>query len=196
MKDAVAAAYEQSLLYGEHTWGIDFKRFGKRVYGKEWEAEHAAGKYKVAEESWKEHGKYAEDAEGLAVSRLEENVRALAEAIKVEGPRIVVYNPLPWPRDCSVDVDVGALAPEGLADLETRKQVPFKKNAGLVAQVHLAFIARNVPAIGYRTYVPTGKAAPSREANDLVSDEKTNTIENAFFRVTLDPARWPRLHPR
>ena len=35
-EDAVAAAYEGSLLYGEHTWGFDAKAF-PRLYGKAWE---------------------------------------------------------------------------------------------------------------------------------------------------------------
>ncbi|MCX6620381.1 MAG: hypothetical protein NTY38_04770 [Acidobacteria bacterium] len=55
----VAAAYEQSLLYSEHTWGLNVQKFGPRVYGEAWEKEHATGKFARMEESFADHGAYS-----------------------------------------------------------------------------------------------------------------------------------------
>jgi hypothetical protein len=184
-KDAVAAACERSLLYGEHTWGIDFKRFGKRVYGKEWEAEHAAGKYKLAEESWAEHGDYARAAAKLIMLALDSNMKALAAAIQLEGPRIVAYNPLPWARDEVLASSLPSGAPDGLVDLATGEKVPVQRDG---TGTGFRFLARGVPPMGYKTYV-AAKAAPVSGADELAADQKSATIENAFFRVRVDSAR-------
>jgi alpha-mannosidase len=56
-REAVAAAYEGSLMYGEHTWGYDAKQF-PRLYGKAWQEAEAAGRYKRLEESWGEKAAY------------------------------------------------------------------------------------------------------------------------------------------
>jgi len=184
-RDTVAAAYERSLLYGEHTWGIDFKRFGKRVYGKAWEAERAAGKYKLAEDSWAEHGDYARAAEQLAMPALGAGLQALARAVKVEGPRVVVYNPLPWTRDGPVLCSPPPGAADGLVDIATGESVPVEPER---TGKGIRFIARGIPPMGYKTYV-AGKAATVPGPGDLAADEKTATIENAFFRVRLDAMR-------
>ena len=60
---SIAAAYEKSLMYGEHTWGgsiawLDSK-FG---FGDSFWQERASGRYKRIEESWDEHTAYIEQA--------------------------------------------------------------------------------------------------------------------------------------
>ena len=60
-----AKAYENSLLYGEHTWGgalawITPYRGTQWNYGDKWKAEHAAGRFQRLEESWAEHTAYIE----------------------------------------------------------------------------------------------------------------------------------------
>ena len=47
----MTAAYEGSMLYGEHTWGFDAKAF-PRLYGEAWEEALAAGRYARLIESW------------------------------------------------------------------------------------------------------------------------------------------------
>jgi len=179
-KDAVAAAYERSLMYSEHTWGLDFKAWGKRLYGPEWEAAHAKGVYKRAEESWAEHGAYIRQAEAIAAPAIEANLHALARAVNVQGPRIVVYNPLPWGRRGVVAVAAPA-GIEGLADAATHRPVPVEREGDT-----LRFLGGEIPAMGYRTYVPSGERALD---SGLRVDKAQALIENGFFQVRLDPAR-------
>lgn len=178
----IATAYEQALLYGEHTWGINFAKFGPRLYGKPWRKAYAAGAYARAEESYAEHGNYNRHAEAIVVPALAAHTAALARGVEVEGRRVTVFNPLPWARGGVVEVAVPDDAPAALKDAASGEIVPV----GLVAG-KARFLVRNVPPMGYRTYVPAGSPAPP--ADELSVNESTRTIGNAFFQVKLDPAR-------
>ncbi|MEI2726203.1 MAG: hypothetical protein V9H26_22620 [Verrucomicrobiota bacterium] len=104
INDTVAKAYEQSLLYGEHTWGgsqswiTGYGKDTKWNYGDTWRAERAAGRFKRLESSWVEHTAYIENAQRLIQPVLDSQMRTLAESVAQNGPRIVVFNPLPWTR--------------------------------------------------------------------------------------------------
>ncbi len=99
----VEAAYEQSLLYGEHTWGGALAWLkGKLAYGDAFQRERSEGRYERTEASWAEHTAYIEKARDLITPALQGNLRMLAKA--VGGSRIVVFNPLPWKRDGVVRV--------------------------------------------------------------------------------------------
>ena len=103
---AVAHAYERSLRYGEHTFGLDAKRFDVFRYGPQDFAERRArGDYALLEESWREKGDSIREAAKAVDGPLAAHLDALAAATAAEGRRWTVYNPLPWGalgagRDC------------------------------------------------------------------------------------------------
>ncbi len=66
--------------------------------------------------------------------------------MKVEGQRIVVFNPLPWKRDGLVCLPLGFRAVAALQSVDGRQIAPIDASRG-----RLQFIARDVPAMGYRT---------------------------------------------
>ncbi|MBI4889986.1 MAG: hypothetical protein HY821_05120, partial [Acidobacteria bacterium] len=169
----IALAYEKSLLYGEHTWGMDSKRYGERIYGDEWRQAEAAGRFRVMEESWDEHAAYTRAVAEITVPNMSRDLAALAAQVKPAGLRVVVFNPLPWARNGSVEVETAAA---GLQDAETRQSVPVQRIG-----TRLRFIARDVPPLGYKTYIPGASATASPP------DAPENVIENSRFRVTLDP---------
>jgi len=180
----VAASYEGSLMYGEHTWGYSTP-LDRRVYGQAWQQERAAGKYARMEESWKEHAENIERAAALTESDLAGCMDILAQAVACDGSRVVVFNPLPWKRDAVVV----ALPWEN----ETSPPPAAVKNVatGEMAAVEFSrptvrFVARDLPPLGYVTYVPADRA-PAAEG--LAVDAASGTIENRWFRVRLDPAR-------
>ncbi|MGA8622360.1 MAG: hypothetical protein WB660_28045, partial [Candidatus Sulfotelmatobacter sp.] len=145
--EEVAKAFEQSLLYSEHTWGLGQS---VDVYGKAFK-ELPAGKYQKLEASWEDKTNYIRNAASITSSLLDAGLSALRQAVDTEGPRIVVYNPLPWRRSGMVDID-GA-----------------------------SFHAKDVPALGYRTFPP-----PLPMVSKTLSG---NILENEFMRVRLDPVR-------
>jgi hypothetical protein len=183
---SLATARENSLLYGEHTWGGALwwlTPYGKGInfhYGDIWRSERAQGRFQKLEASWAEHTAYIETAERIVRPLLDAHLQTLARAVGVNAPRIVVYNPLPWRRDGFVRAPLaGTVA--ALRATDDRQIVPVEPGQGVVG-----FVARNVPAMGYRTYVPVkGEAAALLPGGDA----KSAVIESRFFRAALDPAR-------
>jgi hypothetical protein len=183
----IAEARENSLLYGEHTWGGALywvTQYGQQLkwsYGDAWKAERAAGRFKKLEASWAEHTAYIEKTRGLVTPILEEGMRALAQSVGPEGRRIVVFNPLPWQRDGIVRVRSAGTGRSALQPADGGPAVPV-----VAEDDELCFVAHGIPALGYRMFVPAEAARPK---DDLRSDMKTGVIENECFTVTLDPAR-------
>jgi len=186
---AVRTAYENSLLYGEHTWGGALawvaKYSGKSdfPYGDAWKQQRAAGRFRRIEESWEEHSSYIRAARDAIAPVSAANLQALAAATAVEGPRIVVYNPLPWPRGGLVTVK--AEVPQKF-NAAKPADAPGAATALQVAGGTCQFLASDVPAMGYRTYQLTHAETP---APKLESNAQAGTIDNRFLKVALDPTR-------
>ncbi len=194
-KSAVATAYEGSMLFGEHTWGCSGERIGWK-YGEAWEKDRLARKaeYDFAEASWSEKGDRIRVADKAVTPALHADLGALARAVKVAGPRIVVFNPLPWRQDSFV-VASGAILRETresmyagaattmLKDVTTGKTVPVEIHHSKHGTM-LQFIARDVPPLGYRTYVPVDE-----KVGTLTLVDNQDVLENEYLRLRLDPKR-------
>ena len=110
-----------------------------------------------------------------------------------KGIPVVVFNSLGWQRDDVAEMTAGfteaGVTGISLTD-DSGKEVPLQIQEQLrypdggIKQVSIAFVARNVPAMGYTTYrllpeaTRTPQAAPSLPAPD--------TLENDFYRATFD----------
>jgi glycosyl hydrolase family 38 len=175
----VREAYEKTLLFGEHTWGPDVNRYAGYHYGDAWKNKLAAGDYRFLLEGFGQKRAYAQRAAELVDPAIDSRMAALAAAVKVTGPRIVVFNPLPWRRDGSVDVPWFDPT-TSVADVASGQIAPAATDGG-----RLRFVAKDLPPMGYRTFVPGARPAQGRVA----ANTQTRSIENEFLRVTLDPVR-------
>lgn len=133
--------------------------------------------------------RFAQDARYAAERVIRENLVKLSGRVNLTGPAIVVFNPLPWPRDARTE----CILPRDLLgkqfdllDTDGKGIVPYRLNRENSA---LAFTAPGVPACGYQVFpvaLSDGQSPPaSIPLGDAASFEKT-VIENRYYRVAIE----------
>lgn len=184
----VKQAYEQSVLFDEHTFGMAFSHGNQEEwkYGTDFDIARGRDSFRHIEESWTEKGNRIHQALRTIYPSFRKDLKNLANAVSFNGHKVVVYNPLPWSRSGTVDFHMGVYQKNykitALKDLSTGKLIPVEEGYS-----RLTFRADNVPSMGYKTYaVVTDQSAP--EQTPVYADQTSNTIENEYFKVVLDPA--------
>ena len=189
--DELREAYDNMLLYDEHTWGRDYP-----------EGE-------VQDWSWNEKSQYAYKAAGLVKPILSGSLESIAHKIELneDGQHIVVFNSLSFERTDVVRVEKFLVKePFDLIDTDGGAKVAYQRvrldgpqaAAPYSAYRHargqfeehelfdLVFVADAVPSMGYKTY----RIVPMEEADSSAGDITVGQgeIENRFFKVVLDSA--------
>ncbi len=193
--EEIREAYDNVLLYDEHTWGRAYPA-GK---GQDW--------------AWNEKSHYAYKAAGLAESILRGSLERIANKIRLDkqGRHIIVFNALSANRTDVVRVArFRVKEPFDLVDEETGRKVAYQiveldsPLAPVPYAAHrygrgqferhelfeLVFVAEDVPPIGYKTYriSQREKVAPFSSPPSvwrIVVGE--TSLENRFFKIRLDP---------
>lgn len=180
LSQPLARAYENSLLYSEHTFGYYGSQPGGFWYGDEWKQKLAEGKYARFLQSFNDKRAYIHTTESIITNALDERMQRLAQSVDADGPRIVVFNPLPWARGGEVQVNVPDDGCSSVRDLASGKILDAVVTAGRT----LRFFAGDVPAGGYKTFQPVAGRSPAS-----VASGGQGVIENAFLRLKVDAAR-------
>lgn len=183
-----ATAYENSTLYDEHTWGAyssieaPNSLFSRAVWNRK-----SGFAYSAAMEA---HSMVATAANKLAAplgNKGPEGIFNLGdlepeEAFKPSGiDEVLVINTLPWERRVVVDEPEprGGAAPVGVLDSFFNRGSGWGGNRPIPP---IKRVAGTVPPMGYAFLSSNGGIS----ARDLKADKAT--IENAHYRVTVDPA--------
>jgi len=167
-KEEMAEAYENSLMYGEHTWGSQTEGIPDNYWADT--LKKAIADYKLHgkpanlvkpslpffEESFNQHRRYIWKTRDLVESGISADMKMLAENVAVNGPRLVVFNSLPWKRDAVVTVNGES------------------------------FIATDLPPSGYKTFPLPAK---SEMATSSTSKSEETILESPFFKISINPAK-------
>jgi hypothetical protein len=187
--EQIRQAYDNMLLYDEHTWGMDYP----------------AGK--TQDWNWTDKSLYAYKAAGLAESILSKSIKRIADRIelKQQGHHIVVFNSLSFQRTDVVRLPrFEEKEPFDLIDNETGQKVPYQivkldsPQAPVTYAAHryargqfekhelseLVFVAEDVPSLGYKTY----RISPQEKTSAFESSINVDgtSLENRFFKVAVD----------
>ena len=134
----------------------------------------------------------------IAEEQLDARLRHLTTHIDTrgEGVAVVVFNGLGWSRTdvASASVgfaegdahDVALVGPDGQpvpVEVTQSKRHPD----GTLIQADIAFVARDVPALGYAVYRVLGSGADDADRSTPPVEPQA-VIENEFCRVACDPA--------
>jgi hypothetical protein len=175
---ALDSMWDSIFLMNEHTWG--WGRSVTEPHSEDSERELAYKRLRAAT---------ARDRIDYVLDRA---MTAIAGSIETPQRALVVFNTLNWRRDGWVEFDLQKT--RELVDIETQKVVPFEVLHDEPAYQRIRFIARGVPAVGYRTYqvrdkaavAPAQSASPATPSSTSPSQARPDTIENSFYRVRLD----------
>jgi alpha-mannosidase len=190
VKRLLDQSYERTLLFGEHTWGMDCKTFlfPRRYEKKEFLEDKRSERVLRMEQSWQEQREYLHTAEAA----LTEAVRLMSAGAGEGTPAYRVYNYLGWTRDAEVLLPHKA-AEQSLVDAATGEKVPLRQDdQGVWAEV------KSLPALGYKTLIAaehTLEAAATAEADPIAPSvgretagywhEEEAVMENEFLRVAV-----------
>jgi len=182
----IKKAVENCLLFDEHTFGLAMSHghSGYWCYGDQFRKNRTEDVFDPIEFSWKEKGYRIEDARRTIKPALNDKLRELAGSIDLKDNHITVYNPLPWERNGVVQLQVHSSVlgdATALKDVSTGKITVVSNNGNIIR-----FEAENIPAAGYKTYVPV-KAEVAKP--DISFDSDKDQIENKYLKVTVDRKR-------
>ncbi len=180
----IKKAVENTLLFDEHTFGLAMSHghSGYWCYGDQFKTLKTENIFDPIEFSWKEKSLRIIDAERVIIPELNDKLKELGNSININEAHITVYNPLPWKRDGLVVLQThsGSLKnANALKDLATGEIIETTNQGNVIR-----FIAGEVPAMGYKSYIPVEVKTKVNSGLELKKDQ--NVIENEFFKITID----------
>ncbi len=105
----------------------------------------------------------------------------LADQIHIPANTLVVFNSLNWKRDGVVETDL--FEHPKVVDLTTHQEVPLQVLYAKEKFLHVRFLAKDLPGVGYKCF----SIIYGKEGRPEVPESNEKTIENAFYRITVDP---------
>lgn len=158
--------WKNILFYNEHTWGA-FNAISQP------EREFVTRQWEIKED-------YANKADLSTRTVLTRSLNRVSQLFKVSGSTVFAYNWQPWVRTHPIELELNA--GEYLFDLEQEQPVEYDVIYEKNGYRKIRFIARDIPAMGYKGYEIRSADTPSAEKEEISG----NIAENQFYRLTVD----------
>jgi hypothetical protein len=173
--EAMKLLWDNLRMFDEHTW----------TSGRSWQdPEHAETLRQSAVKDSR-----ATNAKLLLEQLLDRAMASIADYIQRPSGTLVVFNPLSWRRSNLVETDIDKGIE--LVDLASKETVSYQELYTGQGFRHVRFLARDVPALGYKCYaLQPAKAEPVAQvplSGPAALQSASTTLESPFYRVTLDP---------
>ena len=166
-KAELADAWNNILLFAEHTWGA------ANSVGQP-DSEEAV-KQLAVKDNFATQGRFeVEDITNRSLGQL-------AQQIHIPARTLVVFNTLNWKRDALVETDLRKN--EELVDLTTHQNIPVEVLSEQENFLRVRFQASDLPPVGYKCFqIRAGSNSPAARA----AVETNPVIENEYYRITVD----------
>ncbi len=160
--------WQNLILFDEHTWGAA------------WSISSPQSQQTVRQLSVKDAFAIRADHEVQDV--IDQSMAGLADKIQNPSGTWVVFNPLNWKRSELVVTDLWKGSE--IIDLATHQPVPYQVLSESGKWLHIRFMAQDVPSLGYKCY----SIKPATSAPPSLATESGDVMENAYYRIVLDPS--------
>ncbi|HEX6880154.1 MAG TPA: glycoside hydrolase family 38 C-terminal domain-containing protein, partial [Terriglobales bacterium] len=114
----------------------------------------------------------------------------VAANVKADGPSVLVFNPLPWPRSDVVEAEVqfptpvrGVIGTDGKGQSASLVVLSNDKSSGLV---RVRIFLRDLPAMGYEV-IKLREEPPDSGTFFPQLKASLTSLENEYLRATIDP---------
>ncbi|HXS11308.1 MAG TPA: polysaccharide lyase family protein [Acidobacteriaceae bacterium] len=161
------AAWNHILLFAEHTWGA-----GNSV--SQPDSMEAVQQLAVKDN-------FATQAHFELDDIKHRSLFELTRAIRIPNGGLVIFNPLNWKRSGLIEVDLRQ--GDAIEDLNLHQDVPFEIMTSREGFLHVRFMAKDIPEIGYKCYQIHAATASSA----ATPATPTETVENRYYRIVVDP---------
>ena len=156
------------ILFAEHTW-LSYNADSQPAH------EQSIKQLRVKDDR-------AERASLEIQNVMNRSLDQLANEIHVPADTLVVFNSLNWKRDAVLETDLPLHSK--LTDLTTHADVPLQVLSSKQDFLHVRFVAKDLPAVGYKCFQIAKSAAAPTQAK-AAGDE---IVENQFYRIKVDPS--------
>ena len=125
---------------------------------------------------------YPVKAAALADFTTRNSMASIANSISAGSGNVIVFNTLNWVRNGIVSLDLNNN--QELVDTTTGQVVPVEVLSGNKDFHNVRFIARDVPAVGYKVY----RLRDTKKTLESSATTQTATLDSPYYRVILDPS--------
>jgi alpha-mannosidase len=165
--DEFKRLWDNMVLYDEHTW---------TYYAAETDPHRLETEQQLATKE-----NFANEAKRDVDDVMRRSLASLADRISAPHGTLLVFNPLSWQRSSLVEVDLDK--GKELVDLTTGQTVPYEILTSGRDYLHVRFLARDMPSVGYKAYaIRPAIKTPSSPPISIAP-----VIESRYYRVVLDP---------